>query len=235
MDRFQGPRVDARMRAWISLGCLAGLALVASITKASGGSPSAAGYPLDDIPRVMEPGSALPCQVGNVPLVEYRGEHLKYQKATRIHPAFRAQLAAFERVVSEVATTHYARAPRQIVHLGTYNCRVMRRYPSWVSEHALGNAIDIAGFDFAPLPRASARRADLPAALRGSFRVRVDTHWKAKGALAAHAAFLHDLAHELATRPEVFRVLLGPGYPGHHNHFHLDHAPYRVVDFEGAP
>ena len=44
------------------------------------------------------------------------------------------------------------------------------------------------------------------------------------------AADLADLARRVIARPEVFRTVLGPAYPGHHNHFHLDCAPYRVVE-----
>lgn len=189
-------------------------------------------YPLDEIARVLEPGEALPCRTGSLELVDYRGEQLRYQKPARIHPAFRGQLASFESIVVRIAREHYGRAPRTIVHLGTYNCRVMRRYPSWVSEHALGNAIDIAGFDFGPTGRNGPAPSNLPAALRRAFQVRIDRHWSASGKDAIHAAFLHALAQALAERPDVFHVVLGPGYPGHHNHLHLDHAPYRVVDFK---
>ncbi|MFT3921339.1 MAG: extensin family protein [Myxococcales bacterium] len=222
---------------WLGLLCLGiscGFGSPARAKEGQAGSDAGPSYPLDDIPRVLEPGSPLPCQSGDVPLVNYRGARLKYQKPMRIHPAFQAQLAAFEALVSEVALAHYGREPQRIVHLGTYNCRVMRRYPSWVSEHALGNAIDIAGFDFGALPRKSPRYASLPAKLRGALKVRVDSHWSASGNQQAHSDFLHDLARKIAERPEVFHVLLGPGYPGHHNHFHLDHAPYRVVDYVEA-
>lgn len=216
--------------------CLAlGLTLSAS-SGASDIAPSSKtnSYPLDEVPRVLEPGAALPCVSGTVPLVSYRGSLLRYQKPMRIHPAFQAQLAAFEALVSEVALAHYGRVPQRIVHLGTYNCRVMRRYPSWVSEHALGNAIDIAGFDFAPMPRKSPGFDKLAPKLRGALRIRIDSHWSASGTHRPHADFLHHLAREIAERPDVFHVLLGPGYPGHNNHFHLDHAPYRVVDYVEA-
>jgi hypothetical protein len=187
-------------------------------------------YALDALPRTLRPGEALPCASGTVPLISYRGAQVRYQKPVRIHPAFEGQLRAFEAIVADLAVSHYGRAPRRLVHLGGFNCRVMRLYPDYVSEHALGNAIDLAGFDFAPLARRDARGADLSPALRGAFQVRIATHWQAKG--SAHAAFLRALAAELARRPEIFRVLLGPGYPGHHNHLHLDHAPYRLVDYD---
>jgi hypothetical protein len=195
-------------------------------------SPSLAAepaYPLDDISRTLAPGEKLPCARGELELVSYRGERLRYQKPLRIHPAFKAQLSAFEALVEEVAIEHYGRAPRRIVHLGSYACRTMRRYPDWVSEHALGNALDVAGFDFGPLPRGAAR-SDLPRPLMRAFEVRLERHWEATGKNAPHAAFLRALAERVIARPDIFHVVLGPAWPGHKNHFHLDHAPYRVVE-----
>jgi hypothetical protein len=186
-------------------------------------------YPLDAIERVLAPGAALPCE--GVELVRYRGERMRYDRPARVHPAFRARLQAFEALVVATAVGHYGRAPRQLLHLGTHNCRRMRRYPDWVSEHALGNAIDVAGFEFARLPRGAQLPGGLPAALRARFEVRLDRHWNAtRGAGAVHRAFLHTLARAVLARPDLFRVVLGPAWPGHHNHFHLDAAPYRVTE-----
>jgi hypothetical protein len=107
----------------------------------------------------------------------------------------------------------------------------MRRYPDWVSEHALGNAIDLAGFDFGPARADQPLPAGTPPALRRAFQVRVETHWNARrGAGAAHARFLRELAQRLIDERGVFSVVLGPAWPGHHNHLHLDRAPYRVVE-----
>ena len=196
---------------------------------ACAGEVGAGGYPLDELPRTLPEHSPLPCETGGVPLVRYAGERLRYQKPVQIHPAFRAQLVAFEHVVEQVALAHYGRAPRRVVHLGGYNCRRMRLYPTWVSEHALGNAIDIAGFDFGPAPR-DAHTSGLPRALRGAFQVRLQTHWQGKGPSELHSRFLRALAQAVIDRPDVFHVVLGPAWPGHKNHFHLDHAPYRVVE-----
>lgn len=187
-------------------------------------------YPLDRVPRVLEPGDPLPCEAGDLELVSYKSERFRYQKPVRVHPAFAERLPVFEAIVEEVARRYYGRAPRRIVHLGAYACRVMRRYPDWVSEHALGNAIDIAGFDFGPMSRATALPEAAPKALRRAFSVRLEKHWTASGAGAVHAAFLRELATRLIERPDLFPVVLGPAFPGHKNHFHLDHAPYRVVE-----
>jgi hypothetical protein len=187
------------------------------------------GYPLDHLPRTLDRGQPLPC--GGTALVTYRGEHLRHDRVARVHPAFVAHLRAFEALVTETARAHYGRAPSTLLSLGTHNCRRMRRYPDWVSEHALGNAIDVAGFGFDKLGRAELLPEDLPRALRGRFTVRLDAHWTAtRGLGARHAAFLHDLARRVMARPALFRVVLGPAWPGHHNHFHLDMAPYRMVE-----
>jgi hypothetical protein len=200
-------------------GCLGGFAPTAR-----------ARYPLDEVARTLEKGERLPCERGTLELVSYRGEYLKYQKPLRVHPAFRAQLAAFEQIVVDVSREHFGRAPLRIVHLGSYACRVMRRYPDWVSEHALGNALDVAGFDFGPLKKGELAPQDLPKALRRGFQVRLLSHWEKTGKDAPLSAFLRDLAERIIARPDVFHVVLGPAWPGHKNHFHLDHAPYRVVE-----
>lgn len=185
-------------------------------------------YPLDSVQRVVLPGAQLPCAET---LVVRRGESLRYSKPVRVHPAFATRLAGFEQLVAEVATEFYGRAPRRIQHLGAYNCRRIRLYPDFVSEHALGNAIDIAGFDFGPLPRGATAPAELPKALRRGFSVRLERHWDGgRGPDAVHQHFLRALAQRLIDRTDLFRVVLGPAWPGHKNHFHLDCAPYRMIE-----
>jgi hypothetical protein len=218
------------MRATLLL--IGGLFVWQSWTNASAARASerpAAGA-LEALPRTLPPGAPLPCEGAHLPLVRYSGEHLHYQKPLQVHPQFGAHLPAWEALVSELATRHYGRPPRRIVHLGGFSCRRMRRYPDWVSEHALGNAIDVAGFDFAPLARGQTLPAGLPRALRGAFQVRLERHWNGRGANAPHAEFLRALARALIARPDLFSVVLGPAWPGHKNHFHLDRAPYRVVE-----
>lgn len=211
-----------RAHAWC-----AGAWLLTSSTVASAHAPT----PLASLPRVLEVGAPLPCQ--DLPLVPYRGTDVPFSRSARVHQDFVANLRAFEKVVVEVAVRHYGRAPRRLRHLGAFNCRRMRRYPTWVSEHALGNALDLAGFQFGPLPRTAQVPAGLPRRLRRAFSVDVQQHFRAKHGLGQrHAAFLHDLTRALIARPDIFSVVLGPGYPGHENHLHLDAAPYRVVDVD---
>lgn len=227
--------MDVRRGALITIlgGCLCatGLQSIATppVAVASIADDDIGQYPLDDIARVLDPGEELPCKRAR--LVDYRGELIRYHRTTKVHADFVPRLRAFERVVVQTAKEIYGRAPRRLKHMGTYACRRIRRYPDWVSEHALGNAIDVAGFDFGRLPRGEALPAGLPRSLRRSFSVRVEDHWNGKRrAAAVHRRFLRTLARRLIARPEIFRTLLGPAYPGHRNHFHFDCAPYRVVD-----
>jgi len=97
--------------------------------------------------------------------------------------------------------------------LGTYNCRVISAYPTWVSEHSYANAIDIGSFTLA-----NGRTIEV---LR-DFDVREAPPPKAA------AAFLR-AATRRANDEDVFSHVLTPFFDAHHkNHFHLDLARYRA-------
>lgn len=88
-----------------------------------------------------------------------------------------------------------------IVHLGTFNCRRIAGRESW-SEHAGGNAIDIAAFVLA-----DGRRISVAADWRGTDDA---------------AAFLHTV-RDRACRS--FATVLSPDYnAAHGDHLHLDQA-----------
>jgi hypothetical protein len=164
-------------------------------------------------------------------MMSYAGTGVRYHGAIEINPLFRERLERFELLLSETALEVYGRAPRRIRHFGAYSCRSSRNRNYRVSEHALGNAIDIVGFDFAPATKQQPLSAELPRQLRGAFEVRVARHWTASsGATAAvHARFLRLLIERLQDRDNVFRGLIGPGRPGHADHFHFDVSPWRYV------
>ena len=184
---------------------------------------------LDDVQRVVEPTGKIQCP--KVALVSYGGDVIRYASPLRVNPQFRERLRRFETVVRETATEVYGRAPTAILHLGSFNCRRIRTWPEYLSEHGLGNALDVAGFVFPPLPRRTKAPADLPRQLTRGFRVRIDPDWQGgEGIAGLHARFLHELAQRLVARNDIFRVMLGPAYPGHKNHFHFDCAPWRIVE-----
>jgi hypothetical protein len=186
------------------------------------------GYALDPISRWVETGRA---ECDAAAMVRHRSRALRY--TVTAHPAFVERLERFERLIAELATELYGRAPRRLAHRGVFACRTLRTRKHRISEHALGNALDFQGLDFGPLPRRAAAPPDLPRHLRSPFRVRVASHWSpARARDAHHAAFLHRLADELASRPEIFRGIVGPPRPRHHDHLHLDAAPWRYAWFD---
>jgi hypothetical protein len=187
------------------------------------------GYPLDTVDRWMDPGERVECDRAG--LTSYKGTKLRYSGAVLVNPAFQERLMRFEDVVSEVAREVYGREPRRIRHYGAFSCRPTRRRARLVSEHALGNALDVVGFDFGPATKAAPLQPGLAKALRHPFEVRVARHWgKEAGIAATHARFLSLLTDRLRERPDIFRSMFGPGHGGHDDHLHLDVSPWRYVD-----
>lgn len=181
-------------------------------------------YPLDELTRHLESADdPLPCNGPD--LTVYKGSELS-MLPTRMHPAFAERLARLERAAIEVGEEVYGRAPARIRHMGAYVCRKSRFRARRISEHALGNAIDVLGFDFAPAK--SAQDAEhLPPGLRWSFQVSVARHWTPRpdAASALHAEFLKKLTDRVL-EDSIFRVALGPSHRGHHDHFHFDMSPW---------
>ncbi|MEM1348162.1 MAG: extensin family protein [Myxococcota bacterium] len=170
-------------------------------------------YPLDGESR-RAPGKKEPV-CPHVQLVLYAGDVVPYHRPLKVSPFFRERLQRFEEVVRAVSIEVYDRPPASIRHFGAYNCRRVRG-TSHLSEHALGNAIDVSGFTFAADPMTPGPRG-------GAFTIWLEEHWdKRKGFEGTHARFLRALTERLAARPDIFRGIIGPGAPGHDDHFHLD-------------
>jgi hypothetical protein len=184
------------------------------------GQTGSARYALDGVPRKLPRGDCPPISVR-----EFSGETLRFLPAARIAGAFRSHLAQFEDVVRDVALDIYGRAPSAVLVAASYDCRSVRGKQGRLSEHALGNAIDIKGFRFPPVPGSWLHSA------QEGFEVRVDQHWHARWGWKErkHARFLETLTQELIER-DVFRTLLGPAHPDHKDHFHFDMAPGHFVD-----
>jgi hypothetical protein len=189
-------------------------------------------YALDGVTRWLEPGERVTCNQKN--MVQYKGTTLRYAGAVVIDPAFEERLERFEQVAAETAREIYGREPRLIRHYGAFSCRSSRNRKHRISEHALGNALDLVGFDFGPATKSAPLLEGSPKSLRWAFQVRIAKHWRpsaaAGPAAAQHARFLALLTDRLREREDIFRCMFGPGHGGHHDHLHLDAAPWRYVD-----
>jgi hypothetical protein len=188
--------------------------------------PRGPAYALDDVSR--RPSG--PSQCHPEAMVRYRATSIRTSGGVRVHPAFAARLPELERVVREVAIAHYGRAPRRMLTVGGYACRSIRGRRDRLSEHALGNALDVRGFELGPLPRRAEAPAGLPRSLRRPFTVTLSRDWTRTDEIGArHAAFLRALVERLV-QEDVFRVIYGPRHRGHGGHFHFDMSPFRWID-----
>jgi len=119
--------------------------------------------------------------------------------------ALAARLDQFEReVLQPLAREELGRRVVRINHLGSFSCRT-RNGGGRLSQHALGRAIDIAGF----------RLAD-------GTTIGVAQDWAGSG---ANRQFLRHLARRAC---QYFSVVLTPDSDAdHHDHIHLDIGPDR--------
>jgi hypothetical protein len=186
-------------------------------------------YGLDGERRHLEEDEKVECAADQ--MVRHRSKALRY--SVTAHPEFVVRLERFEAFVIALATEHYGRAPRKLVHKGVFACRTLRSRSERISEHALGNALDFQGLDFGPLPRKAQAPEALPRQLRRAFSMRVLKHWTPKREVDAHhARFLHRLVEELRLRPDIFRGIVGPPRPRHLDHLHFDAAPWRYAMYQ---
>jgi len=132
---------------------------------------------------------------------------IRYSGFVVVNCAMALALARFETIVQETARRVFGpkHTVKHIFDYGTYNCRRIRGY-DMLSEHAYGNAIDIARFR-----------------VRGYGVVSVLEHWNSRRKRhRKRREFLHSLVAELR-RQKVFSTILDPDYNyAHRNHLHLD-------------
>lgn len=131
-------------------------------------------------------------------------------------------LARFEtETVQPAAMARFGQAVRKVHHAGTYDCRVKRNNSTKVaaslggsrggrlSEHAKGQAIDIAAFELAD-----------------GTMVTVKKDWRGVG---AKSAFLQEVARASCG---TFNVVLTPNHDRlHQDHLHLDIGPHTLCGY----
>lgn len=116
-------------------------------------------------------------------------------------------LPAVEKVIQEEAVKHLGSPIVKITTLGSYSCRNVRGWKERISQHALGNAMDLAAFSPKVGTAASVQRdyvtyGEEPKTVRGHF--------------------LRAVYRRLWSEAGVTRVL-GPDWDAsHRDHFHVD-------------
>lgn len=119
------------------------------------------------------------------------------------------QLPAVEAAIQDAATAHLGARITRVGTYGTFSCRPIRGWSGNLSEHAFGNAIDLARFSPRRGPAAVVvqhyqRDAEVPDTPRGRFLREVENRLRS----------LEGVAH-----------VIGPRHnDAHRDHFHIDRA-----------
>lgn len=185
-------------------------------------------YPLDGISRDLPDGVPAHCPP-ELQLVHYRGERVPFSSPVQVVQPFVDKLRALENIVAELGTLHFGRAPDRLLHFGARACRTVRGSSRRLSEHALGNALDLSGFEWKRI------RATKTQPAQAAIRVTISRDWpipkdpKDQDAERRHT-FLKAVTDRV-TRAGIFRGIIGPGREGHADHLHLDQAPWSYTLF----
>ena len=141
--------------------------------------------------------------------VRVHREALAWNRPALMSCPLAATLWDFEtKVVRPAARRDLGRDVVGMSNLGAYACRDERSndHPERLSQHALGQAIDISGFTLA-----------------GGESVTMLRDWEGDG---AKARFLHDVARGAC---RYFSVVIAPDHNVfHRDHMHVDIGPYRL-------
>ena len=165
------------------------------------------------IPVHVAPKAKFMCGAPQVVTYQRGPGNIAYNAAPVVTCTMALALASFERILQKEAVALFGSPVARIDQLGTYNCRVMSAYPTWVSEHSYANAIDIGSFTL--------KNGKTVEVLR-DFDVGDGPTKKAA------AAFLR-VVSQRANDEDVFSHVLTPFFDAHHrNHFHLDLSRYRA-------
>jgi hypothetical protein len=136
-----------------------------------------------------------------------------WRPALRVHPSFVAAVDALENAIRETAREVYDRDVAVMLSASSYRCTTVRRRPERISEHALGNAIDLRGIE-----------------LEDGTETTVGAHWHALSQPdEIHARFWRTLVERVRDR-EIFRGLIGPPAQDHTDHLHFDRGPSRFFE-----
>jgi hypothetical protein len=164
-------------------------------------------YALDDFPRRPEIVSE---GCPDIALVDHEGP---WRPALRVHASFVEAVTALEAAIQGAAHEVYGQEVAVMLSASSYRCTTVRGRPERISEHALGNAIDLRGI-----------------ALPDGTETTVRDHWHAASPeTAVHAHFWRALVERVHSAA-IFRGILGPPDPDHMDHLHFDRGPSVFFD-----
>jgi hypothetical protein len=107
-------------------------------------------------------------------------------------------------VLQPLAQRFLGQQIKRLIGVGTYDCRLQTGGRTVLSQHGLGRAIDVHGFELAD-----------------GTKLTVARDWAPRG---PRREFLHAVAREAC---RYFKVVLGPNADKYHqDHLHLDTGPY---------
>jgi len=158
-------------------------------------------------------GTKIRCIVPNA-VVLYRGPTGLRFGAPKVNCAFALRLLRFEKVLQQEARRAFGQPVARILMWASYQCRGIGGSVGMASEHSFGNAVDIGGV-----------------VLRSGRWTTVKRHYLRRGRLrkaTRYSRFWERLSKRLY-REKIFSVVLTPNFDSvHHNHLHLDAAPYTM-------
>jgi hypothetical protein len=139
--------------------------------------------------------------------VEVNAAGIAWNPPGVVNCGFARQLDAFAREdVQAAALAHFGKRVRALHQIGAYSCRRETGGKHRWSQHARGNALDVAGFEL----------------VDGTI-INVEQDWRRSG---PKRDFLRDVARRACKR---FSVVLTPNSNReHHDHIHIDSGPYKL-------
>jgi hypothetical protein len=132
---------------------------------------------------------------------------VRWNRPVQATGTFALRLVSFEQIVQEEAQRIFGTGVARIEHLGSYVCRPVRGSSGSPSEHARGDAVDVAAF-----------------VLQSGRRITVQKDFVRAQAppVTRPGQFLRALVDRLRAE-STFGTILTPDYDAHHyNHLHLD-------------
>lgn len=165
------------------------------------------GVKFQPMPDQKAPSAKTGCGIPHGVVVSKGPTGIVYSPPLVVDCSLAAALPTIEAVIQDEANRHLGSPITKVTTLGSYSCRNVRGWKERISQHALGNAIDLASFQPKKGKAASVVR-----------------DYKRGGAepTSKEGVFLGAVFRRLWSDADITRVL-GPDWDAaHRDHFHID-------------